>query len=61
MVVVTESTITLTEIEINDVTNRVSNPLVDDGNQEIKSYLQVQNYLKIEYLQWNMYIEGIEM
>lgn len=61
MVIVTESTITLTEIEINDVTNRVSNPLVDDGNQEIKSYLQVQNYLKIEYLQWNMYIEGIEM
>lgn len=61
MVIVTESTITLTEIEINDVTNRVSNPLVDDGNQEIKNYLQVQNYLKIEYLQWNMYIEGIEM
>ena len=49
MLIVPESTITLTEMQMNDVTNLVPNPLVDDGNHKINHYLQIQNYLRTEY------------
>ena len=49
MLIVPESTITLTEMQMNDVANLVSNPLVDDGNHKINHYLQIQNYLRTEY------------
>ena len=49
MVIVPESTITLTEMQMNDVTNLLPNPLVDDGNHKINHYLQIQNYLRTEY------------
>lgn len=49
MVIVPESTITLTEIQMNDVANLVPNPLVDDGNHKINHYLEIQNYLKVHY------------
>ena len=49
MVIVPDSTITLTDMQMNDVLNLVPDPLVDDGNHKINHYLQIQNYLKIEY------------
>ena len=60
MVIVPDSTITLTDMQMNDVLNLVPNPLVDDGNHKINHYLQIQNYLKIEY-PWHTHMHYIEM
>lgn len=49
MVIVPESTITLTDLQLSDVISILPNPLADDGNHKINHFLRIQNYLKTEY------------
>lgn len=46
VVLVPESTIRLTEQQVNEINQLVPNPLDDDGNQKIWHYLMVRSYLR---------------
>ena len=48
-VVVPQSTIQLTEYQLNEISQLVPDPLVDDGNYKILHYLTICNYLRQHY------------
>lgn len=45
-VVVPESTIHLTDYQVNEMNQLAPEPLVDDGNHKIWNYLTICNYLR---------------